>query len=198
METQIIGVQQWRLSGWILFPAYIVLLAALLTLCDYVSHVRLNVLWYANPTHLQWFPNQPTGDVFIGFLRMALVCTTLGWLAFRSFPAPGVLRALLSAVVFVACYYASGVYKDYPMALYAGFMVIWVIQMISLKQQLYKLIVFSVLLGLCGPVWEGWASSNGFFAYYDQDAYFVPLWLSALYFNGALAVAATLATIESW
>jgi hypothetical protein len=198
METQILGTHQWRLSGWILFPTYILLLAALLTICDYISHVRLNVLWYTNPMHLQWFPNQPTGDVFMGFLRIAAVCTALGWLGFRSFPAPAVNRALLSAVVFVACYYASGVFNDYPMSLYAGFMVLWVIQLISLKQQLAKLIIFSVLLGVSGPVLEGWSSSNGFFAYYDQDAYHVPLWLSALYFNGALAVVATLATMESW
>ena len=185
-------------SGWILYPVYILFLAALLTVCDYASHVRLGVLWYTHPDHWGFFPQQPTGDVFIGFVRIAVFCTAVGWAFFRNFPAPGLARALLSVVAFVAVYFATGLGKDYPMSLYAGFMVTWALHLVSFQHGIRKLVLFSVLLGVLGPVLEGWASSSGFFAYYDQDAYYVPLWLSGMYLHGALAVAATLATVESW
>lgn len=185
-------------SGWILYPLYILFLACLLTVCDYAAHVRLGVLWYANPEHFGFFPHQPTGDVWIGFLRIAAFCTALGWALFRRYPSPGLPKALAGTSIFVAVYFASGILKDSPMALYAGFMLAWTIHLLSFKHQTGKLVVFSVLLGVLGPILEGWASSRGFFAYYDQDAYHVPIWLSGLYFHGALAVAATLSVVESW
>lgn len=187
------------ITGWILFPLYVLAVACLLTLCDYFFHVRTGVLYYTQPEHLSLFPGQPTGDVFAGFVPLGVACLATGWAFFRHLPTPGVPGALLSTFLFVATYGASGLFQDWPMSLYVAFMLLWLLQLSFLfRHDLRKLLALSVVLGLAGPVWEGYTSASGFFAYYDQDAYHVPLWLGGMYFNGALAVAATMAAVESW
>lgn len=67
------------------------------------------------------------------------------------------------------------------------------------EKDVSKLLLFSILLGVLGPVVEGYYSGVvGFFSYSDVDAYYVPCWLCGLYLNGALAVAATTSKLESW
>lgn len=183
--------------GWVLFPALILAIAALLTLSDYVSHVDQGVLSYDDPDRGSLFPGQPTAEVFFGFLGMGLGMVVLGWLLFRGTPAPGWRTSALSVGLFFALYYLSGTFKDHPMGLYAAFMLIWLPHLSFTGLDLRKLVVLSVLLGVIGPVLEGARSDTGFFAYADQDAYFVPLWLSALYFNGAIALATLVSTVDA-
>lgn len=196
MTTQTAG--RATASGWIVFPLYVLLLATTLTLCDYFSHVRLGVLFYMHPEHTAFFPGQPTGDVFFGFLQLAVGCLALGWACFRDEVSPGLPRALFSIVLFVALYFASGLFKDAPMTLYVAFMATWALQLFLFGDAVRRRVLFSVALGVIGPVWEGYGSSHGFFTYHDQAVYFVPAWLSPMYLNGALAVAASIPVLASW
>lgn len=185
------------LPAWLLFPLLILVIAALLTVGDYVAHVDQGVLSYRDPDRGSLFPGQPTAEVFWGFLRLALGIVAIGWLLFRGTPAPGWRKAVLSVALFFVLYYLSGTFQDHPMGLYVAFMLIWLPHLLFTGLDLYKLVVVSVLLGVLGPLAEGMRSDTGFFAYADQDAYFVPLWLSALYFNGAIGLAALVSTVDA-
>jgi hypothetical protein len=185
-------------SGWILYPAFMLLVATLLTLCDALAHVRLQVLAYAEPAAGSLLPGQPTAAVFLGFLRLALACTGVAWLLFRRFAAPRLGQAVSATLVFVACYALSAVLQDHPMGLSAGALALWALRLPGPDACLRRYVLFSVLIGVAGPLVEGWSSSQGFFHYLRPDAYFVPVWLGGLYFNGALAIFASITTIEAW
>ncbi|MSQ03644.1 MAG: DUF2878 family protein [Myxococcales bacterium] len=186
------------MSGFVLYPLYIVALAALLTLCDGLSHVRFNVLYYTHPERWSLLAGQPTGEVFIGFLRIAAFCTAAGWTLFRHYPARPIAHALASSLTFVAMYFASGIFKEYPMSLHVAFIVTWAAHLLTFEHDRMRLVLFSVLLGVLGPSFEGYFVELGFFAYNGPHAYHVPVWLGDLYFHGGLAVAATISTVENW
>lgn len=186
------------ISGFVLYPLYMAALAALLTFCDGFSHVGFNVLHYTQPDHGSLIAGQPTGDVFIGFLRIAAFCTAAGWALFRHYPARPVVHGLLSSLTFAALYFASGIFKEYPMSLHVAFMVTWAAHLLTFEHDRIRLVLFSVLLGVLGPSFEGYFVEVGFFAYNAPHAYHVPVWLGGLYFHGALAVAATISTVEQW
>ncbi|MFZ5531589.1 MAG: hypothetical protein ACOY4U_11155 [Pseudomonadota bacterium] len=171
-----------------------------MTVGDYVCHVNNGVLEYANPDAYSLFPGQPTGHVFLNFFFLiAVASVSVGWLAFRNTPEPPrFISVLISSAVFFSLYYLSGYLKDSPMTVFSISMVVWAIQAHIFQSRLPGIIWYSVVIGIWGPVWEGWFSEGGFFIYYDQDAYFVPVWLSALYFNGAIAIATAVAVLDRW
>jgi len=182
---------------WLVFSALILMIAGLLTVGDYVAHVDQGVLSYRDPDRGSLFPGQPTAAVFLGFLGLAVAIVAVGGILFRGTKAPGWRKSVLSIALFFALYYLSGTFKEHPMGLYVAFMLIWLPHLAFTGLDLRKLVVFSVLLGVLGPVAEGMRSDSGFFTYADQDAYFVPLWLSALYFNGAIGLAALVSTVDA-
>lgn len=188
------------LPGFALIPGYLVLLAALMTVGDYVCHVNNEVLEYANPGAYSLFPGQPTGQVFLNFFFLiAVACVSVAWFAFRNTQEPPRFSSvLMSSVAFFSLYYLSGYLKDSPMTVFSGAMIVWAIQVHIFQSRLPNIVWYSVVTGIWGPVWEGWFSEGGFFIYYDQDAYLVPVWLSALYFNGAIAIATAVAVLEKW
>lgn len=188
------------LPGLALIPGYLILLAAMMTVGDYVCHVNNQVLEYANPGAYSLFPGQPTGQVFLNFfIFIAVASVSVGWFAFRKTPEPPrLIPVLTSSAVFFSLYYLSGYLKSSPMTVFSICMIVWAIQVHIFQSRLPGIIWYSVVIGIWGPMWEGWFSENGFFIYYDQDAYFVPVWLSALYFNGAIAIAAAVALLEKW
>ena len=189
--------QSIKISGWILYPAYIILLAMFLTLCDFVAHVSRGVLSYT-PVKYSLFSGQSTGPVFIAFLVIAVFCALSGWLLFRDYPALSLGRAMLSVCAFAVIYFVSGIFPENQMALYIVFMLTWVMHLFTFAHETKKLVAFSVLLGVLGPVFEGQSAAKGEFHYNLQGlVYNVPVWLSVIYFHGALAVAATLSTLES-
>lgn len=185
-------------SGFLLYPLYIAAMAALLTLCDGLSHVRLNVLSYTHPERWSLLAGQPTGEVFIGFLRIGAFCTATGWAIFRHYPARSVVQGVGSSLAFAALYLASGIFKDYPMSLHVAFMVTWAAHLLTFEHDRIRLLLFSLLLGLLGPSFEGYFVEQGFFAYKVSHAYHVPVWLGDLYLHGGLAVAATISIVERW
>ena len=185
-------------SGVFLWPVYVVLLAALLTFCDAFSHVQFNVLHYATRGRWELVIGQPTWEVFVGFCRIGLFCTAAGWAMFRKYPAPTLFRGLLSAAIFAAMYFASGVFAAHPMILFNVFLLAWALQLWTFTHDLARLVLFSALLGVLGPSFEGMISSTGVFAYNEPHIYHVPVWLSGLYLNGGLAVAATISRVERW
>lgn len=146
------------------------------------------------------FPGQPTGQVFLNFfVFIAVASVSVGWFAFRNTKEhPRFISVLISSAAFFSLYYLSGYLKDSPMTVFSISMIVWAIQAHIFQSRLPNIIWYSVVIGIWGPVWEGWFSKNGFFIYYDQDAYFVPVWLSALYFNGAIAIATAVAVLEKW
>ena len=187
-----------RVSGLFLWPAYVVLLAALLTFCDAFFHVHFNVLHYAIRGRWELVVGQPTWEVFVGFFRIGLFCTAAGWAMFRNYPAPTMSRGLLSTAIFAAVYFASGVFAAHPMILFNVFLLTWALQLMTFTHDLGRLVLFSALLGVLGPLFEGMVSSTGVFAYNEPHVYYVPVWLSGLYLHGGLAVAATISRVEHW
>ena len=83
------------------------------------------------------------------------------------------------------------------MLLFTSYFGVWVLQLFMFQHEVHKVVMYSFILGLAGPICEGYYSSTGFFAYSEPHAYFVPMWLSGMYVNGALAIIATASYLES-
>ena len=186
----------WRRG--LLLAGYTLALAVLLTLCDACCHVRTGVLFYTHPDEGSLFGGQPTWPVFVGFVRIAAVCTGLGWWTCRQLPPSPLGRGLASTAAFVACYAASGIWTDAPMTLHALFLLAWIGHLWFYPDRPWTTVALCVVLGVAGPVGEGYVSQTGFFAYHRADAYHVPVWLSGLYLHGGLAIAGTLPRVMSW
>jgi hypothetical protein len=168
----------------------ILAVAALLTFCDWLCHVEQDVLSYRDPDAGSLLPGQPTAEVFLGFLGLAAASVPLAAWIFRAQPAPGWSKSLAALAIFVALYYGTGLLQDDPMVIQSSYLLIWLALLRWIGLDIWKLVVFSVLLAVIGPVAEGIRAEDGFFWYEDVDAFNVPLWLGALYLNGAVALAA--------
>lgn len=194
-------VQHRKPMNLFAYVCYVLFLASLITLCDYFCHLRLGVLKYNFPDHgFSLFPNHPTADVFFGFVAMSLFCAISGRFYFGKMPASSALATINSVIIFASQYYASGVFQHYPMALNNLFLVMWGVRLVKYDEKyVSKLLLYSLVLGIGGPLVEGFYSSAiGFFVYISPHGYHVPMWLCPLYFNGALAVASTVSFIENW
>lgn len=176
-----------QLGAWSLFALAI---AVLLTITDYTAHVRNDVLVYSDPNSGGLLPDQPTLAVFGGFVVIAAVCAIAGRLLFggQTLARPSTPTVLTSLVLFLVLYNLTGVLDGNPMLLYAILMLVWLPHLSLSGLPLNRIVLLSVLLGVSGPVAEGIRASDGFFRYVDVDAFHVPLWLSPLYFNGAVTV----------
>lgn len=172
-------------------------LAAVLTLWDAIAHVQQDVLSYSEPDRGSLLNGQPTAAVFAGFLGLSAFCLVAGYAAFGNALKPKTWKVLLSLALFLTLYYLTGVLKDDPMLIYAAYMAVWVVHLRWSGLDPMRLIMLSVLVGVAGPVAEGVRASDGFFAYADEDAFYVPLWLSALYFNGGVTLALLSARIAA-
>jgi hypothetical protein len=195
------GEEMWR--SFLYFFGHCLFIAILLTLCDYYCHTYFNVLYYHSPQDglFSLFPNHPTSIIFMNFFGIGIYCTVTGWFIFRQMkPLPNE-QTIFTLLVFVLFYYLSGYLQSNPMFLNNLFLIVWGLQLVNMNRDkdMNKLVLFSILLGVLGPVVEGYYSGVvGFFAYNDVDAYYVPCWLCGLYLNGALAIAATTSKLESW
>ncbi|MDA0312669.1 MAG: hypothetical protein O2992_11205 [Gemmatimonadetes bacterium] len=187
-----------RLPLVLSLPVYAVGVAVLLTLCDFLCHVRYGVLVYHRPEHLSLFPGQPTGDVAWGFLQLGAFVALVGHATCRTLEPPGLVRALASVAIFAIHYLASGLFQAWPMTLYGAALGTWFLHLALYREGLRRMIGLSVLFAALGPPWEGYAVEQGFFHYLDEATYHVPIWLSALYLHGGIAVAATAAQVASW
>jgi hypothetical protein len=185
-------------SGAAIYGAFTLAIATLLTVCDALAHVRFHALHYTRPDHLQLFAGQPTGDVFVGFVRIGAFCALTGWLCARRAAPVAASKALAHVASFVAVYFASALFGAHPMSLHVAFLALWAAQLATFEADHLRLVLLSVLLGAAGPSFEGLFVELGFFAYEAPHAYHVPLWLSPMYMNGALAVAATARVLEAW
>lgn len=183
---------------WLLLAGFTLGLAVLLTACDAFCHVRPGVLRYPRADEGSLVAGQPTLAVFIGFLRIAAVCTGLGWLACRHRSPEPLRKGLASSVVFVAAYAASGIWQDAPMALTSAFWLTWVLHLRFYPHAPWSTVALCVVLGVAGPVGEGYVSQTGFFAYRAPHAYHVPVWLGGLYLHGGLAIVGTLPAVLAW
>lgn len=177
--------------------ALILLLAVLLTICDDVAHVQQGVLSYRDPDAGSLLPDQPTLAVFAGFLALATALVLTGVRLFGRELAPGWAKPIAAVVLFLALYGLTGTFKDHPMALYSAYVLLWPGLMRFAGLDLWRLVVFSVALAVIGPLAEGVRADDGFFAYADVDAFHVPMWLSALYLNGAVAGALLCAQVAA-
>lgn len=172
--------------------------AVLLTLCDWAGHVVGETLVYSNPDVGSLLPGQPTAQVFAGFVALSVPLTLVAWRVFGRAPAPPLGVTLTYVGTFTAAYLLSGVLDELPMVLLAALMLMWVAQLAWLRPDIYPVVAFSVVLAVIGPVAEGLYAASGFFAYSDEAVFGVPAWLGPLYLNGALAVAASMATLGQW
>lgn len=185
-------------SNFILFSSYVIAVGVLLTLCDHFFHVRFEVLKYNDVSpESSYFPEHPTLEVLKGFLGIGVFCVLSGTLFFGNSKST-MIRATLSLIVFVVEYYFSGAFKEYPLTLHNAFLAVWVLQLLSFSS-LRLMVPYCVLLGILGPVVEGYYTTTGFFSYQVPDVvYHVPIWLSSLYMNGGVAVAASLCWVNNF
>lgn len=183
---------------WAALTAYALLVAVLLTLCDWAGHVVWDTLIYNEPDAGSLLPGQPTVRVFLGFVGLSVPLTVVGWRMFgtREPPSMGVTVTLLAT--FLVAYLISGPLDGWPMVLSTAFMLGWSAQLAWFTERLYPVVLFSVLLAVVGPIAEGLYSATGFFDYSDDAVFGVPAWLGPLYLNGALAVVASMAVLGRW
>lgn len=170
-------------------------LAVLLTACDAFCHVVPGVLWYTRPDVGSLVEGQPTLPVFIGFVRIAAVCTGLGWWVCRRRSPEPLVKGVASTAVFVAAYAASGFGHAWPMALASAYWLSWVLHLWWYPRDPWPTVALCVVLGVAGPLGEGYVSQTGFFAYHQAHAYHVPVWLGGLYLHGGLAIVGTLPAV---
>lgn len=175
---------------------YVALVAGLLTVCDWACHVRQGVLSYGAPIVGELLPGQPTPAVYLLFFTCAALGVAIGWPRLRLRPAPGPAKTLLHVVVFVATYYASGLFADHPLGFALACVGVWQAQ-VALNERRGELIAASLLLALAGTLIEALVASTGFFAYARPDLLGVPIWLPGLYLVGAPAALATLAELAA-
>lgn len=187
-----------RPSLWPKLAGYAAAVAIVLTLCDWAGHVLWDTLIYSEPEVGSLLPGQPTARVFLGFVALAVPLTLVAWWAFGQSSPPRVSVTLALLGTFTAAYLLSGPLDGIPMLLLAGLMLVWVAQLGWFRPAVYPVVVFSVVLAVIGPIAEGLYSASGFFAYTDEAVFGVPAWLGPLYLNGALAVAASMATLGQW
>ena len=193
-------------SGFFLYPICVLILAVLLTFCDYYCHTRMDVLYYHKPDHnYSMFPRHPTYDVFVGFFGISIFCVVSGLCFFHDIRTIYLDHTLLSVLLFVLQYYFSGLFQEYPMCLHNLFLLTWGLHLYSAfggsevgsGVTCAKVAVYSIMLGMLGPVVEGFYSSEiKFFAYNGVVVYHVPVWLCGLYMNGGIAVATTIGWLE--
>lgn len=183
---------------WAVLVAYAMVVAILLTLCDWAGHVLWGTLVYTEPDVASLLPGQPTVRVFGGFVALAIPLTLVAWWAFGRYQVPPLRVTVLLLTTFVASYLFSGPLDSVPMVLVAVLMLVWAAQLGWFTANLYPVVLFSVVLAVVGPIAEGLYSASGFFSYPDDAVFGVPAWLGPLYLNGALAVVATMATVGQW
>ncbi len=181
-----------RLRAALLAALHALLVSFALTFCDAVGHVAYGTLVYTDPDAGSLFRGQPTLQVWLGFLGIGVFVTLAGATLRSEAPRPGLGATALGVLAFLAAYIASGPLGAWPMTLHALFVATWWLHLQTFPpatQQ--RLVGWSVLLGLLGPVFEGAYAQTGFFHYVDADAFGVPIWLMGIYLHGALAVART-------
>jgi hypothetical protein len=165
------------------------LVAVVVTLCDYFCHTRMNVLYYHHPNRgISFFHGHPTQEVFLNFLAMSAALVFVGSILFKDFPDHDMDLFLWNFLVFIGFYYCTGLFSDYPMTLHSVFLAVWSLNIHAFRGDIPRIAAFCVLLGILGPVIEGYFSENGFFAYFFPHIYNVPVWLSSLYLQGGLAI----------
>jgi hypothetical protein len=153
-----------------------------LTLCDQI-HTQLHVLSYDRPALFGqgWWvaPNFgfATILIFAGALPLARA-----WIARGGRVTDRALAG--SGVHFVLAYWATGLFDTEPRALLFGLIVWWALRMLRAEPK-RELIVFSLMLGLGGSIYEVMLVSTGVYRYAHPAVLDVPLWLPGIYMNGA-------------
>ncbi|MEI2703601.1 MAG: hypothetical protein V9E83_14540 [Baekduia sp.] len=172
----------------------ILAVAVILTFCDWFCHVRQDVLAYRDPDSGSLLPDQPTLGVFAGFVGLGVLFVAGGAMLFGQEEGVGWTRSLVFLAVFIALYYGTGLLQDDPIVITSVYPLIWLVLLWAAGLDLWRLVVFSVLLAVAGPLAEGIRADSGFFWYLQPDDFGVPLWLGSLYLCGAVALAALITT----
>ncbi len=169
---------------WGLYAALSLIGGVGLTLCDRV-HLHYRILKHTgHPLFDQ------AGWVLPSFVLMSAVAL----LGFRALHQPlGRLkepcswkRCLWSMAAFFAVYASTGPFGDLRWQLAVALTAFWMLRL-ALKPDRAALI-YSLILGLLGPLAEAANSAAGNFYYLDPDLGSVPSWLPAIYLHGGLMV----------
>ncbi len=156
-----------------------------LSLCDRV-HIAYEVLRQKDESVFgqAWW-------VFPSFVLVSAVAL----LGFRAMHGPlhrlrepfRLKRALWAMAVFHAVYACTGPLAGYDWQLAAVLGALWLLRL-ALRPDRAALL-YSLVLGLLGPLAEALNAAAGNFAYLDPDLGLVPSWLPAIYLHGGLMVA---------
>lgn len=151
---------------------------ALLTSGDQF-HTQFHVIAYPTPFVFgqAWWVAPGFALAVIGFLAIA-------W-PFAATAAPASGRDLgVQAGWFFVVYAASGVFGTWSITLTVAFTALWALR-IARRPDRAVVVRFSLLLAVLGTLGEELLHATGVCRYSVRDLGLVPLWLPALYLNGA-------------
>ena len=157
-----------------------------LTLCDRV-HLEYRVLKQAGEplfSQAAW--------VFPSFVLMSAIAL----LGFRALHQPlarlrepfSLGRAVWSMLAFFAVYASTGPFAEHGWKLAALLGTFWLLRLALRPDR--PALIYSLILGLLGPLAEAANSAAGNFHYLHPDLGLVPSWLPMIYLHGGLMVAA--------
>jgi hypothetical protein len=151
-------------------------------LCDQI-HVLFGVLSYRDPFFLGqgWWVAPNFGVATIVVFAAVL---PIARLRARRAGKPSLGEIGFGAFFFLASYVATGVFDARPIALSLALAGAWVSRMVFGKMTL-ELAVFSVALGIAGPLYEIILTSTGAYTFRHPGVWSVPYWLPFLYMQTA-------------
>lgn len=152
---------------------------ALLTIGD-MCHVRFGVLTYPGPgTYFgqAWWVAPLFMVATIGFVVMA-------WPFAPHARSPLGRDVVTGALWFFGTYVATAVFGEYELLLTVAILTIWILRVIRRSDRVI-VALFSVLLAIGGTLFELGVNYAGLAHYEVHGLLLVPLWLPALYLQGA-------------
>lgn len=152
---------------------------ALLTLGDQF-HTQFGVISYADPGPLfgqAWW-------VAPGFALATLGFVVLAWPFTPRVREPAPHDFVGGALWFFGAYAASGIFGAWSLTLTALYIALWLARIVR-RPDRNVVVVYSLLLALLGTMGEWQLHASGICRYEPRDFLLVPMWLPALYLQGA-------------
>lgn len=150
-------------------------------------HTQFGVISYTEPGPL-WGQAWWVGP---GFALATIGFCVLAW-PFAPHVAHPARRDFISGALWFFCSYAaSGIFGSWSLTLTAVYTLLWLSRVLP-RGDHAPVIVYSILLAVAGTLGEYGLHALGICRYEPRDFLLVPLWLPALYLQGApLALAIT-------
>lgn len=160
--------------------------AILCTVCDHL-HATHGVLWYPKVSYWDqawWVPLLFAAASVGGVASVGMIRKALGG---RELDLPTPLEIAGDAIGFVTAYVYTSFGHHQPNVVAGVLVGFWLVRVLNRTPA--WLIVFSILVGIGGTLFEAGWSALGFFYYRDPDFIGVARWLPGIYLHVAFLMA---------